>query len=58
MSATLGVTLRHLRPLAGGAQLLLIEGLTDSAHVAEIVAELNRRAEVEYAEADAPMRHQ
>lgn len=58
LSAGLGVTLRYLRPLAGGAHLLRVEGLRDAAHSAGLIAELNRRAEVEYAEADAPMRHQ
>jgi hypothetical protein len=58
LSAGLGVTLRYLRPLAGGAHLLQVEGIRDSAHAAALIADLNRRAEVEYAEADAPMRHQ
>ncbi len=58
LSEELGATLRYLRPLAGGAHLLQIEGLGNGARFAEIIAALNRRAEVEYAEADAPMRHQ
>ncbi len=58
LSEGLGVTLRYLRPLAGGAHLLRVEGLRDAAQFAGFIAELNRRAEVEYAEADAPMRHQ
>jgi hypothetical protein len=58
LSEGLGVTLRYLRPLAGGAYLLQVEGIRDGVHSAEFIAELNRRAEVEYAEADAPMHHQ
>jgi hypothetical protein len=58
LSEGLGATLRYLRPLAGGAHLLQVEGLRDAAHSAGLIAELNRRAEVEYAEADALMRHQ
>lgn len=58
LSEALGVRLRYSRPLAGGAHLLLVEGLKDSAHSTWLIAELNRRTEVEYAEADAIMRHQ
>lgn len=58
LSAGLGVTLRYLRPLAGGAHLLQVVGLRDATHFTGLIIELNRRAEVEYAEADAPMRHQ
>jgi len=57
LSAGLGVSLRYLRPLSGDAHLLQAEGFKDAAHYAQIVTQLSRRAEIEYAEADAPMRH-
>ncbi len=58
LSAALGVSLSYLRPLSGDAHLLQAQGLKDAAHFAHVVTQLNRRAEVVYAEADARMRHQ
>lgn len=58
LSAALRVSLVYLHPLAGGAHVLQARGYNDGAHWLELVAALNRRAEVVYAEPDARMRHQ
>lgn len=58
LSEGLGVSLGYLRSLSDDAHLLQARGLKDAAHFAHVVTQLNRRAEVVYAEADARMRHQ
>ncbi len=58
LSEGLGASLIYLRPLSGGAHLLQVRGHADAARFLELVAHLNRRPEVVYAETDARMRHQ
>lgn len=58
LSEGLGAALRYVHPLSGDAHLLQARGLKDAAQLARVVAQLNRRPEVVYAEADARVRHQ
>lgn len=58
LSAALRVTIVYLHPLSGDAHVLHVRGHNDGAHWRELLAALNRRAEVVYAEPDARMRHQ
>lgn len=58
MSEGLGVSLVYLHPLSSDAHLLQVRGYKDVAHLLQLVAQLNRRTEVVYAEPDARMRHQ
>lgn len=58
LSAALRVTIAYSHPLSGDAHVLNVRGYKDGAHWRELLAALNRRAEVVYAEPDARMRHQ
>lgn len=58
LSAALRVTIAYSHPLSGDAHVLHVRGYKDGAHWRELLAALNRRADVVYAESDARMRHQ
>jgi hypothetical protein len=58
LSRDAGATLVYVRAMSGGAHVLRIENSADAGRVASVIERLSRRADVEYVEPDALMRHQ
>ncbi len=59
LSKDLGVSLHYLRPmLSGGAHVFIVEGLSDSNRLVDVIKHLSERSDVVYAEYDGVMHYQ
>lgn len=53
-----GIPLRYVRPMSGGAHVYALPGGTRPERLAQVVARLSAREDVEYAVEDRMMQHQ
>ncbi len=51
----IGVGVRYLRPMSGDAHVYLVDGIRDDAHLRAVLASINERNDVVYAEANKKM---
>ncbi len=59
LSKDLKVSLHYLRPmLSGGAHVFIVEGLSDSNRLVDVIKRLSERSDVIYAEYDGVMHYQ
>lgn len=50
-----GAGVRYLRPMSGDAHVYTVEGIRDDAHLRAVLAGINKRADVVYAESNKKM---
>ncbi len=58
LGETAKLTIRHVRPMSGGAQIYRLSGSSDDAALARAMTQISARPDVEYAEMDRKLQPQ